>query len=141
MSRFRLLSDDQWALISGFLPAPTTRKGRPFADARSMVEGIAYRYRCGIAWRDLPPAFGPWQTVWKWHRRMAGDGTWDRVLTALPAHAGAAGKIDWTVSVDSTIARSSARDERDPRHGGLDRTTRIRRTSRLIMRSAVPVAG
>jgi hypothetical protein len=30
-----------------------------------------YRYRCGIAWRDLPAEFGPWQTVWKRHRRFA----------------------------------------------------------------------
>ena len=71
-----------------------------------MVEGIVYRYRTGIAWRDLPVIFGPWQTVWKWHRRMAGDGTWDRVLSALTADADAAGALDWSVSVDSTIARA-----------------------------------
>ena len=71
-----------------------------------MVEAIAYRYRAGIAWRDLPAVFGPWQTVWKWHRRMAGDGTWDRVLSALTARADAEGKVDWSISVDSTIART-----------------------------------
>jgi hypothetical protein len=27
-----------------------------------------------IAWRDLPAAFGPWQTVWKRHRRLSADG-------------------------------------------------------------------
>jgi putative transposase len=71
-----------------------------------MIEGIIYRYRCGIAWRDLPGVFGPWQTVWKWHRRMAADGTWDRALAVLTARADAAGQIDWAVSVDSTIARA-----------------------------------
>ncbi len=71
-----------------------------------MVEGIIYRYRCGIAWRDLPEAFGPWQTVWKWHRRMASDGTWDKLLAVLTAKADAAGRIDWSLSVDSTIARA-----------------------------------
>ena len=106
MSRFQLLSDAQWDLISGFLPVSTARRGRPFSDARTMVEGIVYRYRTGIAWRDLPVIFGPWQTVWKWHRRMAGDGTWDRVLSALTADADAAGALDWSVSVDSTIARA-----------------------------------
>ena len=30
-----------------------------------VVEGIIYRYRVGIPWRDLPECFGPWQTVWK----------------------------------------------------------------------------
>jgi transposase len=59
-----------------------------------MVEGIVYRYRCGIAWRDVPVVFGPWQTMWTWHRRMAADGTWDRVMSGLLAAADAAGAID-----------------------------------------------
>ena len=72
-----------------------------------MVEGIIYRYRTGIPWRDLPrERFGPWQTVWKRHRRYAGDGTWDRVLASLLADSDAAGKLDWRVSVDATIARA-----------------------------------
>jgi transposase len=106
VSRFQLLSDAQWALIEDLLPARTGKRGRPFSDARAMVEGIIYRYRCGIAWRDVPEVFGPWQTIWTWHRRMAGDGTWDIVLQRLLAEADAAGLVDWSVSVDSTIARA-----------------------------------
>lgn len=101
-----MLSDAQWSLIEGLLPRPTGRRGRPFADARQVVEGIVYRYRCGIAWRDVPEVFGPWQTLWTWHRRMAADGTWDRVLSELTSAADAAGMIDWALSVDSTIARA-----------------------------------
>lgn len=44
--------------------------------------------------------------MWKRHRRFAGDGTWDKVLGALLAQADAAGDLDWTVSVDSTINRA-----------------------------------
>ncbi|MEE1619321.1 IS5 family transposase [Brachybacterium sp. J153] len=106
MSRFQMLSDAQWSLIEEMLPRPTGRKGRPFADARLMVEGIVYRYRCGIAWRDLPDVFGPWQTVWTWHHRLAIEGTWDKVLAKLTAAADAAGLVDWSLSVDSTIARA-----------------------------------
>ncbi|WP_425503436.1 IS5 family transposase [Jiangella mangrovi] len=106
VSRFQLLSDAQWALIADLLPARTGRRGRPFSDARAMVEAIVYRYRCGIAWRDLPGVFGPWQTVWTWHRRLAGDGTWDAVLARLTAAADQAGQLGWSVSVDSTIARA-----------------------------------
>ena len=69
-----------------------------------MVEGIIYRYRCGLAWRDVPAVFGPWQTIWTWRRRMAGDGTWDTVLPRLLTEADAAGLVAWSVSVDSTIA-------------------------------------
>ena len=71
-----------------------------------MVEGIIYRYRTGIAWRDLPETFGKWQTVWTCHRRLASDGTWDGIHSALTAHAAKNNKVDFTVSVDSTIARA-----------------------------------
>ncbi len=71
-----------------------------------MVEAIIYRYRTGIAWRDLPEVFGSWQTVWTWHRRMAADGTWEEVLAKLTAAADVAGGLDWSLSVDSTIARA-----------------------------------
>lgn len=88
------------------MPGPTGKKGRPFADARTMVEGIIYRYRCGIAGRDLPEGFGPWQTVWQCHKRMADDGIWDVVQQRLHAHADRAGLIDWNLSADSTIVRA-----------------------------------
>jgi transposase len=106
MSRFQLLTDAQWSLIEELLPMRTGKKGRPFRDARQMVEGIIYRYRCGIAWRDVPETFGPWQTIWTWHRRMSAEGTWDVVLARLLASADEAGAIDWAVAVDSTIARA-----------------------------------
>ncbi|WP_407665193.1 MULTISPECIES: IS5 family transposase [Mycolicibacterium] len=101
-----MLSDAQWSLIEDLLPARTGKRGRPFQDARSMVEGIIYRYRCGIAWRDVPEVFGPWQSIWTWHRRMSADGTWDTVLARLLTAAEDAGILDWAVSVDSTIARA-----------------------------------
>jgi len=48
--------------------------GRPMVDHRPLVEGAIYRYRTGIAWRDLLGEFGPWQAVWKRHR-VSLDGT------------------------------------------------------------------
>ena len=105
-SRFRQFTDEQWERIEPLLPSNQGRQGHPFRDNRKVVEGIIYRYRCGIAWRDLPETFGKWQTVWTWHRRMAGDGTWDTALARLTAHADAAGQLDWSLSVDSTIARA-----------------------------------
>jgi transposase len=94
------------------------------------VEGIIYRYRTGVPWRDLPRSeFGPWQTVWKRHRRYAADGTWDRVLVNLLAMADADGQLDWTVSVDATINRAHQHATNTTRsgHRGLGRITRIRR--------------
>ena len=106
-SRFRALSDEQWERIEPLLSSNAGRRGHPFGDDRKVVEGIVYRYRTGIPWRDLPrEVFGPWQTVWKRHRRYAGDSTWDRVLGRLLAEADAAGKVDSRLSVDATITRA-----------------------------------
>lgn len=83
-----------------------------------MMEGIIYRYRAGIPWRDLPETFGPWQTVWKRHRRFSGDGTWNSILARLLAEADAVGKIDWEVSVDSTVNRAHQHATNLPRPTG-----------------------
>ncbi|WP_371822438.1 IS5 family transposase [Streptomyces sp. M54] len=43
-----------------------------------------FRVRTGIPWRDLPERYGSWKTVYERHRRWAADGTWDRLLQAVP---------------------------------------------------------
>ena len=78
MTRTEVLSDEMWARIEPVLPALKGSMGRPMRQDRPLVEGAIYRYRTGIAWRDLPAQFGPWQTVWKRHHRFSTDGTWDK---------------------------------------------------------------
>ena len=34
-------------------------------DLRMMVEGMLYRKRAGCPWRDLPPEFGLWNSVFQ----------------------------------------------------------------------------
>ena len=105
MSRQAVLSDAHWARIEPLMPVVRGRS-RPFRDHRQVVEGIIYRFRTGVAWRDLPAEFGPWQTVWKRHKRFSTDGTWDRIHARLIAEADADGEVVWEVSVDSTINRA-----------------------------------
>ncbi len=59
MTRTGVLTDEMWARIEPLLPP-----GRSMRDHRLLVEGAIYRYRTGVAWRDLPAEFGPWQTGW-----------------------------------------------------------------------------
>ena len=118
MSRTAVLTDEQWERIRPLLPSSDGRRGRPFRDDRPVVEGILYRYRCGIAWRDVPEEFGPWQTVWKRHRRYSGDGTWDKILAELLSDAQKVELIDWAVSVDSTINRAHQHATNFPRLTG-----------------------
>jgi transposase len=49
MSCTSVLTDEQWELIRPLPPSSEARRGRPFRDDRPVVEGIFYRYRCGIA--------------------------------------------------------------------------------------------
>jgi transposase len=105
MSRTQVLTDEMWARIEPLLPALKGPMGKPMRPHRPLVEGSVFRLRTGVASRDLPAEFGPWQTVWKRRARFSKDGTWDEVLLALQAEADAAGGVDWQVSVDSTIAR------------------------------------
>jgi transposase len=105
MSRDQVLTDAQWARIEPLLPSSKGKQSRPFRDHRQVIEGIAYRYRVGCAWRDVPTTYGPWQTWWKRHARFSRDGTWDRIHAALLAEADDAGRIDWQLSIDSTISR------------------------------------
>lgn len=117
MSRCAVLTDAQWSRLEPLMPSSDGQRGRPFRDHRQVVEGIVYRLRTGVAWRDLPASFGPWQTVWKRHRRFSADGTWDAIHARLVAEADAVGELDWTVSVDSTVNRAHQHAGTLPRVG------------------------
>ncbi len=100
------LTSDEWARLAPHLPKSVRRGGR-WCDHRTVVNGILFRIRTGVPWRDLPERFGNWKTVYERHRRWSADGTWDRVLQAVQTDADAHGRIDWSmVSVDSTSCRA-----------------------------------
>ncbi|SNS81195.1 Putative transposase of IS4/5 family [Actinomadura mexicana] len=71
-----------------------------------VINGVLFRVRTGVPWRDLPERFGPWETVYKRHRRWSADGTWELLLSRVQAAEDAEDEIDWEVSVDSTTARA-----------------------------------
>jgi transposase len=100
------LTDGQWAVLEPLLPCGTGLGRPPKWTKRQLIDGIRWRVRVGAPWRDVPPAYGHWRTVYGLFRRWQRDGTWARILAALQAQADAAGLITWDVSVDSTIARA-----------------------------------
>ncbi|WP_399062982.1 IS5 family transposase [Streptomyces sp. BB1-1-1] len=99
------LTNAEWARLESFLPPGGARGGR-WSDHRRVINGVLYRVRTGVQWRDLPERFGPWETVYKRHRRWSADGTWKMLLSRIQAAEDAAGGIDWDVSVDSTAVRA-----------------------------------
>jgi putative transposase len=106
MIRTGVISDALWEMIEPVLPSGAGRRGRPWRDHRWVLEAIAWRFRTGCPWRDLPAEFGPWQTVWKRHRRWSTDGTYQRIFERVLAAGYGAGKLDELVSVDSTVVRA-----------------------------------
>ncbi len=110
MTRQRVLTDEQWAVVVPHLPARTREnwvgRGRAWGDHRRAVEGIIWRFRTGSPWRDLPAEYGPWQTVYRRFNTWSKDGTFNRVLAAVQGQAQRAGELEWVVSVDSSNARA-----------------------------------
>lgn len=136
------LTDAQWAALKPVLPAQGKIGRPPKWSKRQLIDGIRWRIRTGSPWRDIPPVYGRWQTIYGLFRRWQRDGTWQRILTALQADADAAGRITWDVSVDSTIARAH-QHAAGARKRGICRPSRpvASGPSRPITAWAAPVAG
>ncbi|MBU7596972.1 IS5 family transposase [Streptomyces sp. P38-E01] len=98
------LSDEQWSVLEPLLPA--VRLGRRPQNRRRLIDGVRWRVRTGVPWRDLPGEYGPWQTVYGLFRRWQREGVWVRLLASLQARADAAGLVTWEVNVDSTVCRA-----------------------------------
>ncbi|MHA5023706.1 IS5 family transposase [Streptomyces sp. SD35] len=113
------LTDQEWELLAPLIPRAAT--GRPRVEDRQVINGMVYKIRTGISWRDLPDRYGPWKTVYTRFRRYALDGVFTRALQQIQAHADAAGDIDWLVQIDSTIVRAHQHAAGAGRKGGSSR--------------------
>ena len=116
------LTDAQWAVLEPLLPTGIKPGRPPVHTKRQLIDGIRFRTRTGVPWRDLPARYGPWETVYGLFRRWQRDGTWHRILEQLQARAYAKGLITWDVSVDSTVCRAH-QHAAGARKGGLCRSS------------------
>ena len=79
-----ILSNAQWQRIEPLLPTERGRKCRPYSqDHRTTIEGILWIARTGSPWRDLPPQFGKWITVYQRFNRWVKSGVFDAVFASL----------------------------------------------------------
>ncbi|WP_425297682.1 IS5 family transposase [Nocardia asiatica] len=100
------LTDAQWARLEPLLPRGKKAGRPPKWTKRQLIDGIRWRTRAGVPWRDVPAEYGSWQAVYGLFRRWQRAGAWAAIVTSLQVLADAAGGIDWQVSVDSTITRA-----------------------------------
>ncbi|WP_312879816.1 IS5 family transposase [Actinomadura luteofluorescens] len=128
------LTDAAWRRIEPLLPAQPARGGR-WADHRTVLNGILWKLATGAPWRDLPERYGNWKTVYERYRRWAADGTFDAILTHVQVHDDSVGRIDWTVSFDSTIVRAHQHAAGARKKGNRAGRTRHRGGSQALGRS------
>ncbi|MFC8491515.1 IS5 family transposase [Streptomyces sp. NPDC057235] len=100
------LTDEQWAVLERLLPKDA-RVGRPLVwSRRRLIDGIRFRVRTGVPWRDVPVTYGPWNRIYDSFRRWQRNGTWQRILTRLQSLADSEGAIARDLGVDSTVCRA-----------------------------------
>ena len=100
------LTDEQWAVLEPLLPKGARAGRPPVWPRRQLIDGIRFRVRTGVPWRDVPAEYGPWSRVYDLFRRWQRNGTWHQVFTRLQSLADAKGRIAWDLSVDSTVCRA-----------------------------------
>jgi putative transposase len=76
------ISDSAWRIVKPLLRERTTGQAKRIRDERQLFEGIAYKHRNAVPWRDVPATFGPWQTLYARFVRWRSDGTWAKVIAA-----------------------------------------------------------
>ena len=59
-----MLTDAQWAKMEPLCLGKPGDPGRSGTDNRRFVEAVLWVVRTGSLWRDLPPSFGHWNSVY-----------------------------------------------------------------------------
>lgn len=89
------LSDSEWAAIAPHLPSG--RRGARRVDDRRVISGIVHMLRSGGRWRDCPPVYGPYTTIYNRYNRWSRQGVWEAIFLALTGKS-----VVFSGSVDST---------------------------------------
>jgi len=76
------------------------------------VEAVLWIARTGSPWRDLPPQFGNWNSVYQRFARWSRAGVWHRVFAALAKE-----RRFREVFIDSTIVRAHQHAAGAPKNG------------------------
>jgi transposase len=90
------LTEAQWQVLRPLF-TPKRRsdgRGRPWRDARAVLNGILWILRTGAPWHDLPDRYPSYQTCHRRFQQWQRDGTLTRLLHALAEDLRARGKLD-----------------------------------------------
>ena len=82
MERFAL-TDAQWAKMEPHCLGKKSDPGRSGGDNRLFVEAVLWIARTGSPWRDLPPLFGKWNSVFRRFRDWVRADVFKRLFDAV----------------------------------------------------------
>ncbi|MGW2860202.1 IS5 family transposase [Streptomyces sp. NPDC001205] len=116
------LTDEQRAALEPLLPKGAKAGRPPVWPRRQLIDGIRFRVRTGVPWRDIPAEYGPWSCraydlFGRWQRNV----TRQRILTRLQSLADAKGAIVWDLNVDSMVRRAHQHTASARSHGDLQK--------------------
>ena len=77
------ITDRQWLLMEPHCLGKKSDPGRTGGEGRLFLEAVLWRARTGGPWRDLPPGFGDWNSVFKRFRYWVEAGVFQRIFDAL----------------------------------------------------------
>jgi transposase len=96
-----ILTDAQWSRISQHIIGDERTRGSSGSNNRMFVEGVLWIVRTGAPWRDLPEAFGSWNSAFRRFSRWSAKNVWHRIFVAM------ADDPDFEYLIlDSTIVRA-----------------------------------
>ena len=95
-----VLSDEQWERVAPLCAGKPSDPGRSGENNRLFLEAVLWIARTGSPWRDLPAAFGNWNSVFQRFRRWALKGTFERIFASLSADP----DFEYAI-IDGTIVR------------------------------------
>ena len=91
------LTDEQWTVLQPLIPTPPRRpdgRGRPWRDAREVLNGILWMLRTGAQWKDLPERYPPYQTCHRRFPQWVRSGVFECILQALATDLRECGGLD-----------------------------------------------
>jgi transposase len=89
-----------WSRVEPLLPRG--RRGAHRVDDHRVLSGIVFMLRSGARWRDCPPEYGPYTTIYNRFNRWSKQGIWLAMYEALTSSAA----LDGTASIDSTAVKA-----------------------------------
>jgi len=101
------LTDAQWEILQ---PVFAERRradgrGRPWRDAREVLNGVLWILRTGAQWQDLPDRYPPYQTCHRRFQQWQRDGRFEVILQTLAADLVQRGGIDLSEgSIDASFS-------------------------------------